>query len=155
MPQLARGGKFVFGWCRIREDGGVQIPPQARQEYGFNPGDEIILLSGSRTSGGFGITRKSWLEKSRLSVILTDNPGLAGSSLEEGQVVKYKGRNYCRFIIDDNGRFFLSPGALEAYEVKPGDYLLSIRSSDIATGMAAKGPLVALAKTHPEIEVFE
>jgi hypothetical protein len=155
MPQLEKGGKFVFGWCRIRQDGGVLLPPQARQEYNFNAGDEIILLSGSRTSGGFGITRKSWLEKSKLSVILSDNPGLADSSLAEGQPVTYKGRNYCRFILDKDARFFLSPGALEAYNIKPGDSLISIRSSDIAIGMAAKGPLIAISKTHPEIEVFQ
>jgi hypothetical protein len=155
MPQLAKGGKFVFGWCRIREDGAVLLPPQARQEYGFNADDEIILMSGSKTSGGFGITRKKWLEKSKLAVILANNPGLADSSLEEGQPVRYKGRNYCRFIIDSNGRFFLSPQALEAYQVRPGDRLLSIRSSDIAIGMAAKGPLIELAKKHPEIEVFD
>jgi hypothetical protein len=155
MPQLEKGGKFVFGWCRIRQDGSVLLPPQAGQEYDFNAGDEIILMSGSKTSGGFGITRKSWLEKSKLSVILKNNPGLADSSLAEGQPVMYKGRNYCRFILDKDGRFFLSPNALEAYEIKPGDSLLSIRSSDIAIGMAAKGPLIVLAKTHPEIEVFE
>jgi hypothetical protein len=155
MPQLEKGGKFVFGWCRIRKDGGVLLPPQARQEYSFNAGDEIILMSGSKTSGGFGITRKAWLEKSKLSVILNNNPGLADSSLAEGQPVVYKGRNYCRFILDKDVRFFLSPLAMEAYEIKPGDSLLSIRSSDIAIGMAAKGPLIALAKTHPEIEVFE
>jgi bifunctional DNA-binding transcriptional regulator/antitoxin component of YhaV-PrlF toxin-antitoxin module len=154
MPQLAKGGKFVFGWCRIGEDGGAVIPPQARGEYGISPGDRIILLSGSSTSGGFGITTKSFLEKSRLSVILADNPELADCNVGEGQPLKYKGRDYCWATVNGEGKFIIPPRALEAYGIKVGDRLLSIRSSAIAIGMAAKGPLVELAEKHAEIEVF-
>jgi bifunctional DNA-binding transcriptional regulator/antitoxin component of YhaV-PrlF toxin-antitoxin module len=154
MPQLAKGGKFVFGWSRIDRSGGVVIPPQARGEYGISSGDRIILLSGSKTSGGFGITKKSFLEKSKLSIILQDNPELADYSINEGQPVKYKGRNYCWMTVDKNGGFLIPSRTLEAYGIKSGDRLLSVRSSDIAIGMAAKGPLVELAEKHAEIEVF-
>lgn len=33
MPQLNKGGKFVFGKSLVREDGGLRLPPQAVEEY--------------------------------------------------------------------------------------------------------------------------
>lgn len=33
MPQLNKGGKFVFGRSRIGADGRVQFPTQAVEEY--------------------------------------------------------------------------------------------------------------------------
>ena len=41
MPQLVKGGKYVFGWSVIGEDGGVVIPGEAVLEYGFEPGDTV------------------------------------------------------------------------------------------------------------------
>lgn len=33
MPQMTKGGKFIFGKSEILEDGTVQIPLQAMEEY--------------------------------------------------------------------------------------------------------------------------
>ena len=33
MPQMDKGGKFIFGQSIIRPDGRVQIPTQAAEEY--------------------------------------------------------------------------------------------------------------------------
>ena len=33
MPQMNKGGKFIFGESVIRQDGRVQFPPQAVEEY--------------------------------------------------------------------------------------------------------------------------
>jgi hypothetical protein len=49
----------------------------------------------------------------------------------------------------------LPPHTREIYNVKPGDDLLSIRSSNIAIGLAIKGPIIEEARKHPEIKVFE
>lgn len=44
---------------------------------------------------------------------------------------------------------------LDALELRQGDKLMSIRSSDIAFTMGAKGPLVEKGNRHPgSIEVF-
>ena len=33
MPQMNKGGKFIFGKSVIQSDGTVQLPPQAVEEY--------------------------------------------------------------------------------------------------------------------------
>ena len=33
MPQMNKGGKFIFGKSLIREDGVIQFPEQAIREY--------------------------------------------------------------------------------------------------------------------------
>ena len=34
MPQMNKGGKFIFGKSRIREDRTIRLPDQAVREYG-------------------------------------------------------------------------------------------------------------------------
>ena len=34
MPQLERGGKYVFGWSQVSENGVIVIPGEAVGEYG-------------------------------------------------------------------------------------------------------------------------
>jgi hypothetical protein len=35
MPQLVKGGKYVFGWSIVRENNMVKIPAEAFREYGY------------------------------------------------------------------------------------------------------------------------
>jgi hypothetical protein len=58
MPQLVKGGKWVFGWVIVGSGGEITIPPEAYREYGFRAGDEVVFLQGSRRSGGFGVGRE-------------------------------------------------------------------------------------------------
>jgi hypothetical protein len=60
MPQLVKGGKWVFGWVIVGQRREIQIPPEACAEYGFQTGGRVLLLSGSRRSGGsaLGGTRR-------------------------------------------------------------------------------------------------
>ena len=37
MPQMNKGGKFIFGKSVIQSDGTVQLPPQAVEEYRRRP----------------------------------------------------------------------------------------------------------------------
>lgn len=56
MPQLNKGGKFVFGLSVIRPDLTIHIPPQALLEYGATRDGKIIIFTGSKITGGFCIT---------------------------------------------------------------------------------------------------
>ena len=69
--------------------------------------------------------------------------------------MKFKGRFYCWVGLREHGEMILPPNTLDTYAIKPGDYLLTIRGSDIAFDFAVKGPIIEKAKLHPEIEVFE
>lgn len=51
MPQITKGGKFIFGISHIREDLTIQIPKQAIHEYALNDVKNIILITGSKATG--------------------------------------------------------------------------------------------------------
>ena len=53
MPQMNKGGKFIFGESVIRPDGRVQLPPQAVDEYRIASEGKVYLLTGSKMTGGF------------------------------------------------------------------------------------------------------
>ncbi|MBN1316633.1 MAG: hypothetical protein JXA42_14240, partial [Anaerolineales bacterium] len=57
MPQLVPRGKYIFGWSLVGDDGRVIIPPEAFTEYGFTDGENILVIPGSKRSGGFGLAR--------------------------------------------------------------------------------------------------
>ena len=155
MPQLEKGGKFVFGWSVIRPDGGVRLPDEVIREYGLTPGENVILMSGSATTGGFRVTRQALLESSVIyAEMLRQLPGLATYALEEGRAVRFKGGRCCWARLGADGALALPPHTLEAFDVRPGDALLSIRGSYLAVVMGVKGPLIALARQHPEIQVW-
>lgn len=155
MPQLGKGGKFVFGKSRVRDGFMVRFPPQAAAEYGIAEEGKIYLFTGSKSTGGFCVTRKGLLYPSRLRCILEDTPALLDYALPEGVFVQYKGRSYCWAGISQDGVIALPPDAAAFLRLSAGMELLSIRSSNIAFTMGAKGPLLEMAARYPGvIEVF-
>jgi hypothetical protein len=127
MPQLAKGGKWVFGWTIVSPTGEISIPPEAYIEYGFQPGETVVFLPGSRRSRGFGIGKQ---EK------------LAGSVLQT--------RLVGQAMIDPNGKVAIPV----AIGVQPGERLLVVRGSGLALGFLQCGPIYEEAQKHREIETF-
>ena len=68
MPQLVKGGKWVFGWVIVGPNRELPIPPEAFQEYGFQPREKILFIRGSQTSGGFGISRPEKIQQSKIDL---------------------------------------------------------------------------------------
>ncbi len=156
MPQLNKGGKFVFGFSAVNEDFTIQIPPQALTEYDAARDGKIIIFTGSKITGGFCVTTYSLLSGSKLWHILEECPALRDCQLAEGEFIPYKGRKYAWLCINRDGVIKLPQSTLEGLELKPGMELLSIRSSDIAFTMGAKGPLLEKAHNfHGEIERYK
>jgi hypothetical protein len=129
MPQLVNGGKWVFGWVVVGRQGELTIPPEARGEYGLQPGEEAVFVHGSRSSGGFGLSTARLLAQMagpvRLHVLARGHIG------EDGQLV-------------------LPP----TVGTRTGDRLLAVRGSGRALGFVARGPIYDEARKHPELEVF-
>lgn len=146
MPQMNKGGKFIFGKSVVRQDGTIQIPPQAIQEYNITAEKRVYLFTGSKITGGFCVTRKGLLEPSKLGHILTDTPELQNYTLPYGEFIKYKGRFYCWADISETGQIVLTLPMMDFLNITPNMELLSIRSSDIAFTMGAKGPLLEKAE---------
>ena len=94
------------------------------------------------------------LSLSKLNHILKENPRLADRTLKEGELISYKGRKYGWLTLKDNG-VRLSESLMQMLDIKTGDKLLAIRSSNIAFTMGAKGLLIQKANEYTgEIEVF-
>ena len=155
MPQMNKGGKFIFGKSLIRDGGTIQFPEQAVQEYDIACEDKIYLITGSKKTGGFCVTRKGLLTTSKLGHILSDNPQLRDYTSKEGAFIKYKGRGYTWVTIDNDGKISLSDEVMQYLKLKKDMKLLSIRSSDIAFTMGAYGPLLEESLKHDsEIKVY-
>ena len=145
MPQMNRGGKFIFGVSVIGRDGLVQLPPQAVEEYSIAAEGRVYLFTGSRSTGGFCVTRRGLLLPSKLGHILTETPELLNYAAPAGRFIPYKGRAYCWVEISEGGTVRLTGEMLAFLHLTPGMRLLSIRSSDIDFTMGAKGSLLERA----------
>ena len=84
MPQLVKGGKNVFGWTTINNDLKVRIPDEAFEEYNFIHVEKIIVMSGSKPSGGFSIYTPDSIIKSKLGRYITN---MIGYSVESDSFV--------------------------------------------------------------------
>jgi hypothetical protein len=115
---------------------------------------KVILISGSKASGGFVVARRSFLEQSTLSGILSNNPELAQSRTKPGELIRYTGRLDC-WVNQHNGLLKLPAEIMGTFCIQPGDNLLIIRGSNLGFVCAKSGPLVKKARSFPGIPVFE
>jgi hypothetical protein len=127
MPQLVKGGKWVFCWCIVGPTGWIQIPPQAYAEYGFNPGEKVLFLRGSRRSGGISLGKPAKIDQSLIKL-----------------------RVIGETIIENNGKVII-PGLLS---INPGDKLLTVRGSGLALGFMQFWAVFEQALKHSEMESF-
>jgi hypothetical protein len=134
MPRLAKGGKWVYGWVVVGARRKMPIPPEARQEYGFQAGNQVLFLPGSRGSGGFGISTPE-----RIADAGRQRPSIG--QLGMGTRVLGQAR------LDGDGSVTLPTGI----EAKPGDHLLAVRGSRLALGFVARCIIYEEATKHPEL----
>jgi hypothetical protein len=134
MPRLVKGGKWVYGWVVISAARKMPIPPEARQEYGFQVGSQVLLLRGSQRSGGFGMSTPE-----RVADAGWQRPSIG--QLEMGTRVLGQAQ------LDRDASVTLPP----AIEVEPGDRLLVVRGSRLALGFVTRGPIYEEATKHPEL----
>ena len=119
MPQMNKGGKFVFGESVIRPDGWVRLPPQAAEEYRIASEGKAYLFTGSKMTGGFCVTRQGLLLSSKLGHILTETPTLLHYEVPDGTFLPYKGRSYCWTAISASGEITLSEEMMTFLHLKP------------------------------------
>ena len=150
MPQMTKGGKYIFGWSKIGQNGELTFPTMAVKEYNLQEETYIYIVSGSKQTGGFCVMTEPLLSHSKLKNILKENPSLAKRSLREGELITYKGRKYGWLALNKSA-VYLSDDLMKMLEIKVGDKLLAIRSSDIAFTMGVKGSLIEKANDYQGI----
>lgn len=153
MPQLVKGGKYVFGWSVVSPEGCIVIPPETFEEYGFSEQTRAIVFSGSKTSGGFVLVLPDVLQSSQLSPILKRCPELSDYRLPQGQTV-HCGTKVCCWVTLRDNRFLLPESTLTQYGVTFEDCVLVVRGSGLGPSFIVRGRIVEEARQHPEIDVF-
>lgn len=158
MPQLVKGGKHVFGWTRIKPDGRIRLPDEAFEEYHFQSGEKIILMSGSRTSGGFSIIKRDVLAGSKIGrPIFHTMKNLNGPDTftAAGQTpVRSGGRLISWTIMDEDKNIRLSNELISALELNFGHNLLVGRGSGLGPAFIARGPIFEEALKHADLRVY-
>ena len=155
MPRLVKGDKYVYGWSEVCNDGKIVIPDEAISEYNFQTPEKVILMLGSRTSGGFAITTISLLMNTPLSRLLDENPKLASFQLPEGATIIVAGKPCCWVTLNTDGCIIVPLETLKKFGVKIGDVLLSVKGSRLGLGFCVKGPLIEEAKRHSNLTLFK
>jgi hypothetical protein len=130
IPRLVKGGKWVYAWVILNEEGRLRVPEAAWEHYGFHIGDMVIVIPGSRKSGGFGLTKPALLTR--------DMPlkQLATSAIDPDQCVQF------------------SPSVFHQLDINPPATLLAVRGSRVALGFIAKGLIYEEALKHKELETL-
>ena len=154
MPKLVKGGKHTFGWSRVGDMGRIVIPAEALVEYCLKESEKLIMVPGSKTSGGFGLASQNSMIRSPLGAAAEVHPRLGKFQMPEGEVVEYKGKPYC-WVELRSGGITVPPRTLDKSGIKIGDKLLVIRGSGLAIGFAVRGPIIEEANRHSELEIFE
>ena len=158
MPQLVKGGKYIFGRTKINDTMKIRIPDEAWDEYGFSGISEVLLLSASKTSGGFSIHRPDVIMKSKLkSMIAPLGYSEETNSFKAGfqDIFVTNGRLMCRTLLDENKYIVLSEKICDRLNLRTGDYLLVGRGSGLGPAFIAKGPIYSEAEKHDNIPEFQ
>jgi len=92
MPQLVKGGKHTFGWSVVGTEGEIVLPPEAVKEYAFEKSERLVLIPGSRTSGGFGLRKVTSLACSPIGAALKAHSKLRRHEVKTGEIVEHGGR---------------------------------------------------------------
>ena len=146
MPQLMKGGKHVFSWVTISEAGSITIPPEAFREYGFKPDERVVLLPGSRSSGGFAVVPQRNLTNSPM------NPLRNLETVQEDQVLMSNGKPFIVTRLKEGDRVSLSVEALKVFGLDKVDKVLAVRGSGLGPSFVARGSIIEEALKHPELE---
>jgi hypothetical protein len=127
MPQLVKGGKWVYGWIIVGTDGTLPAPPEAFTAYAFQPEETVLSIKGSKTSGGFGVARPMMMASTPLWVRI----------FEQG-------------MINEKGLIVLP----KMVTLQPGERLLAVRGCNLVLSFLQHGPILEEALQHPDLSVF-
>lgn len=127
MPSLmpgTPGTKEAYGLSLVGQDGAVRIPPKAFARYEWKAGDFAIAVTTHRGEAGFALLNKSKAETTVFRKYI--------DQIREPNVAHwFQGKAYALILIGRE-RIRLAPALLDAFHLKPGDCLMSVKSTTVA-----------------------
>ena len=156
MPQLVKGGKYVFGWTRINKDYSIRIPDETYDEYHFSRTDKLIILSGSKSSGGFSIITPDSMLNSKLSENIIRLFGYQKETnsftTNKLEIIKYRERLISWTSVGKERYFRLSDELIFSLKTNVEDRLLVGRGSGLGPAFIVKGIIYQEALKHDLLE---
>ena len=156
MPQLAKGGKYVFGWTIINKDFKIRIPDETYDEYNFTKTDKLIIISGSKSSGGFSIITPNSIINSKLSINITRLIGYKNETnsftTNKLEIIKHGERIISWTAIEGEKYFRLSVELMNSLNINIEDKLLVGRGSGLGPAFIGKGTIYEEALKHDLLE---
>jgi len=158
MPQLVKGGKYIFGWAVLKNGLTVRIPGETCDEYKFEKSENVVLLPGSNTSGGFIILRTATLKNSvpgkRISQLINYSEESGAFLWTEPKIIQNKGKIICCTYVDSQKNIRLSKEIVGLFQLQTGNKLLVGRGSGLGPACIAKGPIYREALKHEDLLIF-
>jgi hypothetical protein len=159
MPQLVKGGKYVFGWTVLRDDLRIRIPDETYEEYKFIKTDQLIIMSGSKSSGGFSICSPHTMSNYKLSNNIFGLIGYVKESdsftRERLEMVKSGKRLISWTYLDKEKYFMLSKELVDSLDLETGCRLLVGRGSGMGPAFISKGIIFNEALKHRDLLEYQ
>ena len=158
MPSLSPGmpgTKEAYGISVVAPDGTVRIPPQAFAHYRFRAGELAVAVTTHRGEPGFALLNKARAESTVFGKIIARLDA-------SGEIRRFQDKAYALVRVDD-GAIRLAPERLAAFHLKPGDRLMSVKSTTVALSFTPaeiwqekfrRRGLVAAAANVDRLDVF-
>jgi len=127
MPSLqpgTPGAKEAYGISIIQDDLWFAIPLKAMVRYGIQGEDIVLLVTGHRGEGGFGLIKKDTAIKSVFARFVDKIEGVE-------RVYRFDGKAYALARVD-NGIVQLTSEMLQSFYLEPGSRLLVVKSTTVA-----------------------
>ena len=158
MPQLIKGGKYIFGWTRLNHDLRVRIPDEAFDEYHFKDTDKLIIMPGSKSSGGFSIAAPGSIINSKMGETIVQLTGYIKESdtfsTSRLEIVKLGKRPLSWTSLDKEKYFRLSIELVTLFNLEIGCNLLVGRGSGIGPAFFTRGIIYQEALKHRNLLEF-
>ncbi|NLG35559.1 MAG: hypothetical protein GX548_09425 [Lentisphaerae bacterium] len=158
MPSLmpgTPGTKEAYGLSVVGNDGTVRIPPRAFAHYDFRADALAVAVTTHRGEAGFALLNKSRADASVFRKFV--------DRLDAPDAVHWFSHRAYALLLVGSGSVRLAPDLLDAFHLRPGDRLMSVKSTTVALSFTpvenwrakfARRGLHAAAAAIDRLEVF-
>jgi len=129
MPEMP-GTKEAYGLSLIHNDFTVKIPPKALEKYNIVNGDILFLLTTHKGEGGFALIKKVNARKSVFNKFL--------NKIDDFNSVMWFNKKAYVTTQYTNDKIVLTKEILNAFDLKIGNKLMSVKSTTITLSFTPK-----------------
>jgi hypothetical protein len=146
MPGMP-GTKEAFGISKIKDDLSLRVPPKALSHYKISERDYVVLTTGHREEGGFGMIKKDTALRSVFKKFVEEIKN-------DWEIYWFNNRAFSVIEIN-NGLAFLNNNILKAFYLTVGDRLMVGKSTTVTMSFTPVEIWIDIFKKHGFSEAIE